>query len=382
MILALLFACRTSLGFQFQTIGSVSNQLAAQLGFSVIQIGTLIGLFMLPGAFLALPSGFAGRWASDRALVAAGLMAMGLGSGIAALADGFGGLALGRLACGVGFVVSTIYFTKMVADWFVGKELATAMGILVMSWPFGIAMGQIGHEWMAGHLGYRVPFAVAAVYSVASALCVWLFYRPHESHAHPAAPVESRLPRRELILTLIASAAWAFFNAGYIVYLSFAPRVLQGAGYPSLQAAAIVSLASWVMIFSGAAAGQVADRTRQPDRVLYLCLAAGIAALLLLPHGAWAVALSLVFGLLGAAPAGVVMALTGQSMSPQRRAFGMGVFQTTFFVLLAPAPAVAGWIHDRAGGPYPAIVFAASLFGLTALANAAFRVAQSRGTAR
>jgi hypothetical protein len=68
-ILGLLFACRTGLGLQFQTLGSVSDSLVSSLGFSYAQIGTLIGLFMLPGLALALPAGYLGRWLPDRVLV-------------------------------------------------------------------------------------------------------------------------------------------------------------------------------------------------------------------------------------------------------------------------------------------------------------------------
>jgi predicted MFS family arabinose efflux permease len=172
LILAMLFFCRTGLGFQFQTVGSVSHQLVAELRFSFTEIGTLIGLFMLPGLALAIPAGYAGRFLSDRALVGLGLLALGAGGGIAALADGFGLIAVGRLACGLGFVVSTLYFTKMVAEWFTGRELATAMAILVMSWPFGIAMGQSGHPWLAQAAGWRAAFVVAAVYCAVGAVLV------------------------------------------------------------------------------------------------------------------------------------------------------------------------------------------------------------------
>src|SRR5206468_11678903 len=98
---------------------------------------------------LSLPAGFAGRHASDRTLVALGLAALALGGGVAAAADGFAVLAVGRLLCGAGFVLTTIYFTKMTADWFAGRELATAMAVLVMSWPGGIALGQVVHGWLA-----------------------------------------------------------------------------------------------------------------------------------------------------------------------------------------------------------------------------------------
>jgi MFS family permease len=112
LMLGLLFACRTGLGYQFQTLGSVSDPLIAQFGFRYAEIGTLIGLFMLPGLVLALPAGYAGRYLSDRTLAAIGLLCLAAGGGIAALAPGFGMLTFGRIAAGIGFVFSTLYFTK------------------------------------------------------------------------------------------------------------------------------------------------------------------------------------------------------------------------------------------------------------------------------
>jgi MFS family permease len=177
---------------------------------------------------------------------------------------------------------------------------------------------------------------------------------------------------------LIASLVWAAFNAGYIVYLSFAPRVLTAGGVPPLEAASIISLASWVMIFSGAACGQLADRTGRSDLILTVCLCVGMASLALLPHVGWAVPLSLAYGLVGMAPAGLIMALTGAAMAPEKRAFGMGVFLSAYYVVTAPAPAIAGWLYDRLGDPYLPILFAIALFALTLLANVAFRFAQRR----
>lgn len=62
-----------------------------------------------------------------------------------------------------------------------------------------------------------------------------------------------------------------------------------------------------------------------------------VASLLLLRHAEWSVALSLTFGLLGIAPAGIIMALITQSMAPRRRAFVMGVFISFYFVIQTAA---------------------------------------------
>jgi predicted MFS family arabinose efflux permease len=350
-MLALIFATRVGLGFQFQTMGSVADPLAARLHLSFAEVGTLIGLFLMPGLVLAIPAGFAGRYAADRVLVALGLASLALGGALAAIADGFVVLALGRLLCGVGFVLSTLYFTKMVADWFAGRELATAMAVLVMSWPFGIAMGQVGHGWLEATQGWRAPFVVASLYCLVGAIVVLVAYRPPRSAGTTVVPPSARLTSREWTLTLIASIVWAAFNAGYVIYLSFAPRVLVAGGLGAFEAASILSLASWVMIVSGALCGQIADRTGRSDLILSVCLCCAMASLALLPQVGWAVPVSLLFGMLGVAPAGLIMALTGEAMAPQKRAFGMGVFLSVFFLLTGPAPALAGWLYDRTGIP-------------------------------
>jgi len=375
-ILALLFLARIGLGLQFQTLGSIGDDLILAFGFDYAEIGTLIGFFMLPGLFLALPAGFAGQYLPDRVLIFLGLGALALGGLVAAVAGGFGLLAVGRMACGAGFVISTIFFTKMIADWFAGREIATAMGILVMSWPFGIAMGQIGHAWLSELAGWRFAFLAASAYCGLGALAVLLFYRTPAGQSATAPRQLRLLSLPELALTLLASSVWALFNAAYVVYLSFAPLMLTAGGYPALEAAAVISLASWMMIVSGAACGQVVDRTRRPDLVLTLCMAVAMASLALLGETSMAVPLSLSFGLLGMAPAGVIMALIGEAMRPDRRALGMGVFFTSYFLIVGPAPAIAGWLYDRTGDPYHPILFAVALFGLTALGNLLFRIAQ------
>ena len=74
MILFLLFFARISLGFQFQTMGSVSSQIIDELDFNYTQIGSLIGLFMVPGLFLAIPAGLTGNFFQINSLLALALL--------------------------------------------------------------------------------------------------------------------------------------------------------------------------------------------------------------------------------------------------------------------------------------------------------------------
>ena len=64
------------MGYQFQSVASVSSYLVNDLGFSYAEIGTLIGFFLLPGIVIAIPSGVMTRVVSDKRLLMAGAVAM------------------------------------------------------------------------------------------------------------------------------------------------------------------------------------------------------------------------------------------------------------------------------------------------------------------
>ncbi len=373
-ILALLFLARVGLGFQFQTLAAVGDNLVVAFGLDYAGIGLLIGLFMAPGLVLAMPAGFAGRWASDRALAGLGLLALAMGGIVSGTAVDGWTIGLGRVLAGAGFLFATLYFTKMAADWFVGREIATAMAILVMSWPFGIAMGQVGHAWLAEAFGWRLPFLVAAGYCALAALAVFLLYRPPADlpiAAPGAAPL--RLSGKEWRLVLCAGAAWGVFNAGYVIYLGFGPAMLTAQGHSLTSAAAILSVGSWLMILSGTLCGQLADRFGRREFILVVCMAGAVTALALLSVPGAGLPASLLFGLVGMAPAGVIIALAGAAMAPERRAFGMGVFYTVYYAIVTAAPPVAGAIFDATGHPQGPLVLGMVLFAAVVPAALLFR---------
>ena len=67
--LAVLTVARTSLGFQVQSVGSISPVLLADLGLNFADLGTLIGLYFLPGIALTIPAGMFGKWFGDKRVV-------------------------------------------------------------------------------------------------------------------------------------------------------------------------------------------------------------------------------------------------------------------------------------------------------------------------
>ncbi len=372
-ILGLLFLARVGLGFQFQTVASVGDDLIIAFEFTYADIGFLIGLFMAPGLFLAIPAGYWGRYVSDRFMVVLGLCALALGGAVSSFATESWTIGIGRVFAGAGFLFTTLYFTKMVADWFEGREIATAMSILVMSWPFGIAMGQVGHAWLAQTYGWQVPFQAASLYCLIAALGVFLLYRPPHDLPDTTGGARVALTGQEWRLIMCAAAAWGVFNAAYVTYLAFAPKVLESQGQTAIAAAGIISIGSWIMIISGAACGQLVDRLGGRNIVLAVCMGGAIAALFLLGLPGTGVGASILFGLIGMAPAGVIMAMAGQAMRPQVRAFGMGIFFTVYYAIMWITPPVAGTILDVTGNPQGPLWLAMILFAMVVPLSIAFQ---------
>lgn len=384
-ILALLFLARVGLGVQFQTVASVGDDLVVAFGLDYVGIGFLIGLFMAPGLFLAMPAGYWGRFVSDRIMVVFGLGALAVGGAMSSIATESWTIGMGRIVAGAGFLFSTLYFTKMVADWFEGREIATAMSVLVMSWPLGIAMGQVGHAWLAHAFGWQAPFQAASVYCMVAALGIFLFYRPPHDLPDATSGLNAVMTAREWGLIFLAAAAWGVFNAAYVTYLSFGPKVLETLGQSAFAAAGIVSIGSWIMIFSGAMCGQIVDRFGGRNAVLAICMGGAVAALLLLGLPGASLGASLLFGLVGMAPAGVIMAMAGQALRPQVRAFGMGIFFTVYYAIMLVTPPTAGAILDATGNAQGPIWLAITLFALVvpfALAFEYFKTAPLCGLER
>src|SRR5580658_2932812 len=101
-VLVLLFAVRTTMAFQFQTVGALGPLVRGQFGVGLADLGLLIGLYLSPGIVLALPSGTLGRRFGDKPCVLAGLVLMIAGGLIMAFAAGWPTQIAGRLIAGFG----------------------------------------------------------------------------------------------------------------------------------------------------------------------------------------------------------------------------------------------------------------------------------------
>ena len=199
------------MGFQFQSIASVSPFLVRDMAIGYTEIGTLIGLFMLPGIVIALPGGLLGKSLGDKRVCTFGLALMVLGGILVGISQSYTMAFTGRLLSGIGAVLFNVVLTKMVTDWFAGKEIVTALGIMLSAWPFGIALGLVSQSILATTFSWQlVMYLTAGVCAVALVLVVSLYRDPAPSAlSQPAeVPTRFRLPMREFLPVSIAGLAW------------------------------------------------------------------------------------------------------------------------------------------------------------------------------
>jgi predicted MFS family arabinose efflux permease len=377
LMLAVLFLARTTMALQFQTVASTGPFLLDALEMDFAALGALIGLYMLPGVVIALPGGLFGQRFGAKRVVLAGLVLMALGAAMMAVSSSFAAAAAGRLIAGTGAVLLNVMCTKMIADWFAGREIVTAMALLVTSWPFGLAVGLVAFGPLAAAGGWRAVMHLSAFVSVASMLLIAFAYRdPPHAPSPSAARFRLELTGREWLLVGVAAAIWGFYNVAYIVLISFVPELFTARGYALVDASWIVSLIGWVLIPSIPLAGYVVERFGRPN--LFMAGGFSIAALaaLALPFVASPLIAFGVIALAIGAPAGMIMALPAQALRPESRAVGMGLFFTCYYAALALLPGGAGLARDLSGSPAAPAVFAGAMMLLCLIGLCVFLAAK------
>lgn len=350
--LLVLAAARTSMGFQFQSLASVSPWLMTDLGLGYAELGTLIGLYFMPGILVALPGGALGRRFGDARMVGLGLGLMVAGGILAALAPNLALLAAGRLVSGTGGVLLNVLMAKMVTDWFAGqRDLTLAMAVFVNSFPVGIGLALLTLAPLAAVAGWAVGMAVPAGVALLAFLLLRLAYARHPNDgAEGAAGLGgfASLSRREALLVSLAGAMWGVFNGIFAVMFGFAPTFLAQSGASAAAAGLVVGIATWGVVASVQAGGMLAQRGVRPGLLMLLgaggwagCLVAFALAGDL--TSAALVAAGLIMGL----PVGVIMSLPAQALRPENRAIGMGLFYVWLYIGHGGLPPLAGWVQDR-----------------------------------
>ena len=358
-VLAVLFTVRLTVAFQFQSVAAVAPLLGREFGLGLADIGLLIGLYFTPGVAIALPGGAFGKKFGDRNTVLLALVLMLIGSLMMAATPTWSVQVAGRLIAGAGGVLLNVQMTKMVADWFAGHEMSTAMAIFVNSWPAGVALSLL----ILPAIG--TAYGVSAVYLAVAALiapCIALAatYQPPTQAAATVTTSFARLDRRALMAVTLAGLIWGLFNVGFAIVFSFGPTLLVERGWTIAAAGSTISVVLWIAVFSVPLGGMLADRLRRPQLILVAGAILFALLMLLLPRRHEVLLLVIAIGVVSGQPAGPIMSLPARVLQPATRAIGMGIFYTVYYAAMMLGPIIAGACGKWTGSVAAAFDFGAA----------------------
>ncbi len=381
-ILAALTLARMAMGVQFQSVPALGGQISAETGIGFAALGLLIGIYLLPGAVTALFGGWAGQRIGDFQTALGGLALMVLGGVAGAVASGYELQMAARFVAGTGAVALNVMQTKMAGDWFQGRaDLPVAMGILVSSWPAGLALAMLGLPPLVAHMPLSVLLMLPAGFSLAVMCLLALVWRsPWQGGQSTAGGSQkARMTVHESLLIFLAGIIWGLYNVAFISAIGWVPGVLVADGASEVAAAALVSLIGWVAILSVGGGGWIARALARPDAAALGCFAAsGLVLVLVSLGGGWAASpvVMIALGLAIGPAAAMVMTLPVEATRAEVRSLGMGVYMAIYYALMGIAPVLMGALRDLTGSAGAPLFAAVGLFVVCILLWGLFRRVQ------
>jgi MFS family permease len=358
-VLAIIFTVRLAMPFQFQSVAAVAPLLSSTFGLNLADIGLLIGLYFTPGIALALPGGAIGQKFGDKGTVLGALVLMLSGSLAMAFGDAWHWQIGGRLVAGAGGVLLNVQLTKMVTDWFAGKEIATAMGAFVNSWPAGIALSLVILPSIGTAYGVKAVFLFVSALIALGALLALAYQPPPQTSVAGAST--ARLGRSAITALSVAGLIWGLFNAAFAIVFSFGPTMLVERGWGIAQAGSVISIVLWIAVFSVPLGGVLADRFKRPQTMLVAGSILFAALMVVFAHSGAVIAAVIAIGVVSGQPAGPIMSLPARVLEPATRALGMGLFYTVYYVAMMVGPMIAGAAAKGTGSAAAAFDFGAAM---------------------
>jgi MFS family permease len=231
---------------------------------------SLMSVFAVTGAVLALPAGYILQRIGARTAGAVAIGAVAAGGVIGALAGTFKTLLLGRAIEGLGLGLISVVAPTVIALWFPPESRGIPMGIWAMYVPLGgVVMFNIAPA-LAGWGGWRTVWWFGTAISFFAFAAYRVFIRLPASPAgdHDSQIVASlhdtdeRAAATRRTIWLLA-LSWFLFNITVGSLATFYPTFLVSTrAYSLSEAASLASLLLLATLIASPIAGTVSDRLR------------------------------------------------------------------------------------------------------------------------
>lgn len=347
--------------------------IGAEWGLSRAQLGLVSSLFFLAYAACQVPVG----WLSDRLgrrllFLVPGFVLFGLGTLATGLAPSYEAMLLVGVVSGLG--QGAYYPTQysLSTDVVPPERRGLAAALINSGQAVGISLGLVvgSAVALAAGAGWRAPFVVLALPTVAVGLLIWRGVHPdHDRRAFPPRPADrgegagtegeeksGPPPSRPLWTPSLLGLYVVNFCSlyGFFVVLTWLPFYLQTTrGYEGTAVGWVSSLVPWAAVAGGIAASALSDRAPSRRPVALAMLPAATAALAAIPllHSRPLLFCALVaYGLTGKlALDPVLAAMVADAAEPSAYGRVYGVFNLAGMTSSIVAPYLTGFLADATG---------------------------------
>lgn len=226
----------------------LSQEIAADLGLNLVQVGVVWGIAALPGILSGVLGGILGDQLGPKRMLICSCLALGLAGAARARASSYS--ALVALAALIGALTPfiTMNGVKICGQWFPLRQLGLANGIISMGMGFGFFVGSmvsatVLSPWLGG---WRAVFLLYG--SVGALLTLpWLFARP--ARALDPAIDRARISMRQGFAHVARQRDIWLLGLGILGVggcvqgvLGYLPLYLRGLGWPDARADTALSV--------------------------------------------------------------------------------------------------------------------------------------------
>ncbi len=353
LMLGVVYVCMLAFAMTLQSVPPVLSLVMDDLGLSHAQAGLLMSFFALPGILISIPAGMLADRYSQKMIGIVSLVLMIGGIALTASGNSLATLALGRVIAGIGGMTLAVMLPQLVAQWFAGREVGTAMGIFNTGMPLGTIISLNLLSVLGASQGWRASIWVAAGVSVLAIVALGLFFKPAPRGDTPAPERPSSLWQDIRLAGMpiwLLGLIWMLFNAAMISLFTFTPDLLRSSGFTPASAGFHTSLLMVPALLLSPLVGYVMDRTGRRVSILAIGGVALAALIVWVPTAiGWILPLVLLIGVAQAMVPAPVFSLPATLVSPQRMGLAFGIISTCLNIGVVAGPAAVGLIRDATG---------------------------------
>lgn len=271
LMLAVIYLASIAAPFcQFKT-PPLAPWLIPAFQLDAVGFGLQMSAIGIVGLILAFPAAYIcrGLGAKNTVLLSVGCLAIGSFAGV--LVNSFELLMVTRLLEGVGLGLIGVVGPTCVAVWFPERTRGIALGIWATWVPLAMVVIYAIAPAMAGALGWQSVFVFCAVFSLIAFMLVALIFRMPEGETGDFGAAGSfkdtlRLLKNGKLWVLgLVMLCFMFINTGALstYYNTF---LIEVHSYDPIAAAGMVSIFTFIGVFSTPLAGFISDKLSIPNK--------------------------------------------------------------------------------------------------------------------